>query len=39
VWGWHDGAYALIVLQVCLAFLNIRGAMKNRTSETEPASD
>jgi hypothetical protein len=29
VWGWHDHAYALIVLQLCLAFLNIRGAMKN----------
>jgi hypothetical protein len=33
VWGWHDGAYALIVLQIALAFLNIRGAYKN-----EPAS-
>ena len=31
-WGWQDGAYALIVLQLCLAFLNIRGAWKNRTS-------
>jgi hypothetical protein len=30
VWGWHDSAYALIVLQVCLALLNIRGAMKNQ---------
>ena len=30
VWGWHDGAYALIVLQVALAALNIRGAMKNQ---------
>lgn len=29
VWGLHDGAYALISLQICLAFLNIRGAMKN----------
>ena len=29
-WGWHDHAYALIVLQLCLAFLNIRGAMKNQ---------
>ena len=29
VWGWHDGAYALITLQVCLAALNIRGAWKN----------
>src|SRR5690242_13249357 len=28
VWGWTDHAYALIVLQVCLAFLNIRGAFK-----------
>jgi hypothetical protein len=34
VWGWQDHAYALIVLQVCLAFLNVRGAMKNRTPET-----
>ena len=33
-WGLHDGAYALIVLQVCLAILNIRGAMKNRTAES-----
>jgi len=31
-WGWQDRAYALIVLQLCLAFLNIRGAWKNRTS-------
>lgn len=29
VWGWHDGAYALIALQVALAFLNIRGVYKN----------
>jgi len=33
VWGWHDQAYALIALQVCLAVLNIRGAKKN-----EPAN-
>ncbi|HKO60289.1 MAG TPA: hypothetical protein VJV03_03940 [Pyrinomonadaceae bacterium] len=31
VWGWHDKAYALIALQVGLAFLNIRGARKNQT--------
>lgn len=31
VWGWHDGAYALIGLQVCLAVLNIRGTRKNET--------
>ncbi|MBD0315878.1 MAG: hypothetical protein ICV75_04220 [Nitrospiraceae bacterium] len=32
VWGWHDGAYALIALQVSLAFLNIRGVYKNDPS-------
>lgn len=32
-WGWHDGAWALIVLQVALATLNIRGLRKN-----EPAA-
>ncbi|HVY07768.1 MAG TPA: hypothetical protein VHB46_17460 [Burkholderiales bacterium] len=32
-WGLHDGAYALIALQVALAALNVRGAMKN-----DPAS-
>lgn len=29
-WGWYDRAFALIFLQLCLAFLNIRGAVKNR---------
>lgn len=29
LWGWHDHAWALMVLQVCLAALNIRGAKKN----------
>ena len=33
VWGLHDDAYALILLQVGLAALNIRGAFKN-----EPAA-
>jgi hypothetical protein len=28
-WGWHDSAYALIVLQLSLATLNIRGVFKN----------
>ncbi len=27
-WGWQTGAIALIVLQVCLAAMNIRGAVK-----------
>ncbi|HVK54623.1 MAG TPA: hypothetical protein VM532_06295 [Burkholderiales bacterium] len=29
IWGLHDEAYALVGLQVCLAFLNIRGVKKN----------
>ena len=29
VWGLYESAYALIALQVALAFLNIRGARKN----------
>lgn len=28
-WGWYANAYALIVLQVCLAVMNIRGVRKN----------
>ena len=32
-WGWHTQAYALIILQVGLFALNIRGAKKN-----EPAA-
>ena len=28
-WGWHTKAWALIVLQLALAFLNVRGARKN----------
>ena len=31
VWGWRDQAYALVVLQVALAILNIRGAYKNES--------
>jgi hypothetical protein len=33
VWGWHDHAYALIALQISLAALNIRGALKNEPDE------
>ena len=29
IWGWLDGAYALVVLQVAVAALNIRGAVNN----------
>ena len=28
-WGWHVGAWALIVLQFALAALNLRGVSKN----------
>jgi hypothetical protein len=28
-WGWQSGAWALVVLQVGLAAMNIRGAQKN----------
>jgi len=28
-WGWHDGAYALVALQVFLAATNVRGVYKN----------
>jgi hypothetical protein len=31
VWGWHDGAYALIALQFGLFALNVRGVRKNET--------
>lgn len=30
-WGLHDGAYALIALQVGLFFLNLRGVQKNES--------
>ncbi len=31
IWGIFSSAYALILLQFCLAALNIRGARKNET--------
>ena len=29
IWGWSQGAYALLVLQIFLAVTNIRGVFKN----------
>ena len=29
IWGWSTQAYALIVLQVALAVMNVRGVAKN----------
>ena len=34
-WGWHSGAYALIVLQVFLAVTNARGVYKNDPAVNE----
>jgi hypothetical protein len=28
IWGWHDGSYAVALLQIGLAALNIRGVYK-----------
>ncbi len=38
VWGIHAQAYALIVLQIALAIMNIRGAKKNDPEETSRKS-
>jgi hypothetical protein len=35
-WGWQDGAWALVALQVALALLNIRGVSK---TEQPPSPD
>ena len=37
-WGWTAHAYALIVLQVCLAAMNIRGARKTDPEAAKPAA-
>jgi len=37
VWGAYARAYALIVLQVCLAALNVRGTLKNRPDADDDA--
>lgn len=36
LWGWADHAYALILLQLCLTVMNIRGVMKNEDSAAAP---
>lgn len=33
VWGVHDGAWALIALQVALAALNVRGVAKTESAK------
>jgi uncharacterized membrane protein len=32
-WGWHAAAWALVVLQVALAIMNIRGVRNNEPDE------
>lgn len=40
VWGFYAGAYALIVLQVCLFLMNLRGLKKNsKGKENEHSQD
>jgi hypothetical protein len=34
-WGWHTHAYALIVLQVALAMMNIRGLKKTEQPQSQ----
>jgi hypothetical protein len=34
VWGMQAHAYALVALQVCLAFMNIRGERRNTPSSS-----
>jgi hypothetical protein len=29
IWGWSRGAYAVVIMQIVLAILNIRGVAKN----------
>lgn len=35
VWGWSTSAWALVVLQFCLAAMNIRGARKAQDAQDE----
>jgi hypothetical protein len=40
IWGFYAGAYALIVLQVCLFLMNLRGLKKNsKGKENEHSQD
>ena len=36
-WGWHDGAWALVALQVALAAMNIRGMRRNDPEAPQPS--
>ena len=36
LWGWHSAAYALILLQLGLFVMNLRGIEKNPPEEAAP---
>lgn len=38
-WGLYSGAMALVVLQICLAAMNIRGAMKTKEAAKKEAAE
>jgi hypothetical protein len=35
IWAMHDRAYALLLLQVCLAAMNVRGERRNQQEQSE----
>ena len=37
-WGWHAGALGLVVLQICLAAMNVRGMVKSQRTQSRPAA-
>lgn len=37
IWGWHANAHALIALQIGLAAINVRGAMKTEQQDEHKA--
>lgn len=38
-WGWHDQAWALIVLQLGLLAMNVRGIVKNEPPAPQNSAD
>ena len=39
VWGAHSGAHALVVLQCCLALMNIRGERRNAQADRQESGE
>ena len=37
IWGWHARAWALMVLQLALAAMNVRGVRNNDPDAAKPA--